>query len=77
MKAVISFKSDDTGKTVRVTRSLDEMPVPRVGDLVLAEGRPRQVSSRRFHVMGEKHSAEWGQFCDFSEGPCVEINLIG
>ena len=79
MKVFYVYKSDKDGKTKRVVGAdSEQIPCPRVGDLVLAEGRPRQVSSRRFHTLGPGHSGNWANTLNIVEGdPCVEVYLIG
>lgn len=75
MKVVFKYRSDKTGKTVTEETFLEHIPQPRVGDMVLAEGRPRQVRSRRFHVLGDEASGNWD--IDDAHEPYVEIHLIG
>lgn len=77
MKTLIKYKSDKTGKSVIKEMFLENIPQPRVGDMVLAEGRPRQVSRRRFHLFGEEGSGNWWTGPDDDDEPFVEIHLIG
>jgi len=60
MKTLIKYTSDINGKRItKLAGDLDVLPSPRVGDSVPAEGRPRQVSHRRFFLLGTRDSGVW------------------
>ena len=77
MKTLIKYKSDKTGKTKTEEVFLENLPQPRVGDMVFAEGRPRQVNRRRFHILGEDASGNWFTGEEGDNEPFVEIHLVG
>lgn len=77
MKVVIKYKSDRTGKMVTEEVFIEHLPQPRIGDTVFAEGRPRQVSRRNFHLLGQEESGPWWTGVEGDDEPFVEIKLIG
>ncbi len=76
MRTFIKYTSDKTGKTITEELDLEQLPQPRVGDMVFAEGRPRQVSKREFHLLGSDASGPWWPGVE-GEDPIVVVRLIG
>jgi hypothetical protein len=76
MRVFIKYTSDKTGKSVTEELDLDIIPQPRVGDMVFAEGRPRQVSKREFHLLGAEASGPWWPGVD-DDDTIVVVRLIG
>lgn len=82
MKVIIKYTSDVTGKQVtKVVGDQPFIPMARVDDSVVVEGRPRQVSKRRFFYFGEAENGAWdntyGQYLDNPDEPFVVVFLIG
>lgn len=77
MRTFIKYESDKTGKTVTKEIFLEHLPQPRVGDTVCAEGRPRQVHRRKFHLLGKEDSGPWWPQGVDDDEPLVELTLIG
>jgi hypothetical protein len=82
MKVIIKYTSDATGKQVtKVVGDQPFLPIARVGDSVVAEGRPRSVSKRRFFYFGEAENGVWdntyGQYLDSPDEAFVVVFLIG
>ena len=76
MRAFIKYTGDKTGKTITEELDLEHLPQPRVGDMVFAEGRPRQVNKREFHLLGPDASGPWWPGAE-GEEMVVVIRLIG
>lgn len=73
MRVIFKYRSDGTEKTVTKVTELNA--VPSHGELVLAEGRPRQVNRVIWHAMGDAASGAWS--LDDAGLPYVEVRLIG
>ena len=81
MRTLIKFTSDTTGRTViKDAGDIDSIPQGRASDMVLAEGRPRQVNKREFHVLADRDSGVWddqySRYVSPGEQFCV-VSLIG
>jgi len=73
VRVIFKYKSDETGRVEKRITELDA--VPDKDDLVLAEGRPRQVNRVIWHSMGKFSSGKWD--IDDASIPYVEVRLIG
>lgn len=78
MRTFLRYKSDISGKQEVKELFVEHLPIPRVGDTVCAEGRPRTVYRRQFHLLGKGESGPWWPVgVEEDDDTLVVISLIG